>query len=179
MLLPSFSAFFSCESCQARSHAGPESKVRHYMYRVHHVPANFTCLGTGSMHGLNRAGYTCRFDHDIKGQGIYAFVTLHDGHEFSDAIRKDLVKTVREQIGAFAAPDVIHWAPGEPSPSVTHSARASYISEYSGVVSSTGICNDFTFSQCSFSALLMRGRCPSVWLNCWSSGRIVNFTEDR
>ena len=54
----------------------------------------------------------CRFDHNIKGQGIYAFVTLHDGNDYSEEIRKDLVKTVREQIGAFAAPDVIHWAPG-------------------------------------------------------------------
>ncbi len=39
-------------------------------------------------------------------------MTLHDGNDFSEDIRKDLVKTVREQIGAFAAPDVIHWAPG-------------------------------------------------------------------
>ena len=54
-----------------------------------------------------------RFEHNIKGQGIYAFVTLHDGNEYSEEIRKDLVKTVREQIGAFAAPDVIHWAPGQ------------------------------------------------------------------
>jgi acetyl-CoA synthetase len=54
-----------------------------------------------------------RYDHDIKGQGIYAYVSLHEGYDFSDDIRKDLVKTVREQIGAFAAPDVIHWAPGE------------------------------------------------------------------
>ena len=56
----------------------------------------------------------CRFDHDIKGQGIYAYVTLHEGNNYSEDIRKDLVKTVREQIGAFAAPDVIHWAPGLP-----------------------------------------------------------------
>ncbi len=62
---------------------------------------------------LQSAHVWCRFDHDIKGQGIYAYVSLHDGHELSDAIRKDLIKTVREQIGAFAAPDVIHWAPGE------------------------------------------------------------------
>jgi acetyl-CoA synthetase len=54
----------------------------------------------------------CRFDHDIKGQGIYAYVTLHEGNNFSEEIRKDLVRTVRDQIGAFAAPDVIHWAPG-------------------------------------------------------------------
>ena len=56
----------------------------------------------------------CRFDHDIKGQGIYAYVTLHDGNDFGEETRKGLVKTVREQIGAFAAPDVIHWAPGQP-----------------------------------------------------------------
>lgn len=77
-------------------------------------------------HGCGR-----RFDHDIKGQGIYAYVTLHDGHEYSDAIRKDLIKTVREQIGAFAAPDVIHWAPGargliadQPSPIVPSFVRS-------------------------------------------------------
>ena len=60
-------------------------------------------------HGFEKL---CRFDHNIKGQGIYAFVTLHDGNDYSEEIRKDLVKTVREQIGAFAAPDVVHWAPG-------------------------------------------------------------------
>ncbi|CAL8467441.1 g6979 [Coccomyxa elongata] len=65
-------------------------------------------------HGACTEAAVVGFDHDIKGQGIYAYVSLHDGHEFSDAIRKDLIKTVREQIGAFAAPDVIHWAPGLP-----------------------------------------------------------------
>jgi len=71
---------------------------------------------------------SCRFDHDIKGQGIYTFVTLHEGHDFSEEIRKDLVKTVREQIGAFAAPDVIHWAPGLPASLVpTHSVQSSLL----------------------------------------------------
>ena len=53
-----------------------------------------------------------RYPHDIKGEGIYAYVVLHQGESYGDAVRKDLVKTVREQIGAFAAPDVIHWTPG-------------------------------------------------------------------
>jgi acetyl-CoA synthetase len=53
-------------------------------------------------------------DHEVKGQGIYAFVTLVDGVSYSDDLRKSLVMTVRSQIGAFAAPDKIHWAPGLP-----------------------------------------------------------------
>ncbi|EPS64488.1 hypothetical protein M569_10292, partial [Genlisea aurea] len=53
-------------------------------------------------------------DHDVKGQGIYAFVTLVEGVPYSDQLRKDLIMTVRKQIGAFAAPDRIHWAPGLP-----------------------------------------------------------------
>ena len=54
----------------------------------------------------------CRYEHPVKGQGIYAYVTLHEGTEYKDSLRKELIQTVREQIGAFAAPDVIHWAPG-------------------------------------------------------------------
>ena len=57
----------------------------------------------------------CRIDHEIKGSSIYAFVSLHGGHKFSDSIKKELAQTVREQIGAFAVPDTIHWAPGAPS----------------------------------------------------------------
>jgi len=49
------------------------------------------------------------FDHPIKGQGIYAYVTLMEGTEPSEDLRKELVQTVRGTIGAFAAPDVIHW----------------------------------------------------------------------
>ena len=45
-------------------------------------------------------------------QGIYAYCTLNDGVEYTDGLKKELVMAVREQIGAFAAPDVIHWAPG-------------------------------------------------------------------
>ena len=48
-------------------------------------------------------------------QGIYAYCTLNDGVEYTDGLKKELVMAVREQIGAFAAPDVIHWAPGASS----------------------------------------------------------------
>ncbi|MEN5170423.1 acetate--CoA ligase [Brevundimonas pondensis] len=54
------------------------------------------------------------FPHDIKGQGIYAYVTLNKGIEPTDALRKALVAQVREEIGPIAAPDVIQWAPGLP-----------------------------------------------------------------
>jgi len=54
------------------------------------------------------------YDHPIKGQGIYAYVTLMEGVEYSDKLKKELVGSVRATIGAFAAPDVIHWAPGLP-----------------------------------------------------------------
>ncbi|MBU0716939.1 MAG: acetate--CoA ligase [Planctomycetes bacterium] len=54
------------------------------------------------------------FPHEIKGQGIYAYVTLKTGKEYTDELKKELVKHVRKEIGAIAAPDVIHWAPGLP-----------------------------------------------------------------
>ena len=54
------------------------------------------------------------FPHDIKGQGIYAYVTLNKGVEPTDALRKELIAQVREEIGPIAAPDVIQWAPGLP-----------------------------------------------------------------
>ncbi|XP_059449350.1 acetyl-coenzyme A synthetase, chloroplastic/glyoxysomal [Corylus avellana] len=53
-------------------------------------------------------------EHEVKGQGIYAFVTLVDGVPYSEELRKSLILIVRNQIGAFAAPDKIHWAPGLP-----------------------------------------------------------------
>ena len=54
------------------------------------------------------------YDHPIKGQGIYAYVTLMDGVESdtesdSELLKKQLTSSVRNSIGAFAAPDVIHW----------------------------------------------------------------------
>ncbi|PHS71843.1 MAG: acetate--CoA ligase [Cycloclasticus sp.] len=54
------------------------------------------------------------YPHDIKGQGIYAFVTLMDSAQPSDELRKELVMHVRKEIGPIASPDVIQWAPGLP-----------------------------------------------------------------
>ncbi len=54
------------------------------------------------------------YPHDIKGQGIYAYVTLTSDHEPTEALRKELVTWVRREIGPFAAPDFIQWAPGLP-----------------------------------------------------------------
>ena len=54
------------------------------------------------------------FPHDIKGQGIYAYVTLVKGFEPTEALRADLVKLVRKEIGPIASPDFIQWAPGLP-----------------------------------------------------------------
>ena len=54
------------------------------------------------------------YPHDIKGQGIYAYVTLMTGVDASDELRKELVKLVRSEIGPIASPDVIQFAPGLP-----------------------------------------------------------------
>ena len=54
------------------------------------------------------------YPHDIKGQGIYAYVTLKADQTPTDALRAELIKWVRTEIGPFAAPDVIQWAPGLP-----------------------------------------------------------------
>ncbi|SCZ49379.1 acetate--CoA ligase [Thiohalomonas denitrificans] len=54
------------------------------------------------------------YPHDLKGQGIYCYVTLVKGEEPSDALKKELVAMVREEIGPIATPDVIQWAPGLP-----------------------------------------------------------------
>ena len=52
--------------------------------------------------------------HEIKGQGIYAYVTLVAGETGSDALKKELVAWVRKEIGPIATPDHIQWAPGLP-----------------------------------------------------------------
>ncbi|WP_068310805.1 acetate--CoA ligase [Polycladidibacter hongkongensis] len=54
------------------------------------------------------------YPHDIKGQGIYAYVTLMEGEEPSEALQKELVKHVRAEIGPIASPDLIQFAPGLP-----------------------------------------------------------------
>ncbi len=54
------------------------------------------------------------YPHDIKGQGIYAYVTLMAGVEASDALKTELANWVRKEIGPIAKPDLIQWAPGLP-----------------------------------------------------------------
>jgi len=54
------------------------------------------------------------FPHEIKGQGIYAYVSLMEGVSASDELQKKLIKFVRKEIGPIAAPDVIQWAPALP-----------------------------------------------------------------
>ena len=54
------------------------------------------------------------YPHAIKGQGIYAYVTLMHGEEYTDDLRKELVTWVRKEIGPIASPDLIQWAPGLP-----------------------------------------------------------------
>ncbi|MEL0124668.1 MAG: acetate--CoA ligase [Alphaproteobacteria bacterium] len=54
------------------------------------------------------------YPHDIKGQGIYAYVTLMQGEQYTDELKKELVSWVRSIIGPIASPDVIQWAPSLP-----------------------------------------------------------------
>ncbi|HUK06835.1 MAG TPA: acetate--CoA ligase [Stellaceae bacterium] len=54
------------------------------------------------------------YPHDIKGQGIYAYVTLKAGHDPSEPLRVELVQWVRKEIGPIATPDLIQWAPNLP-----------------------------------------------------------------
>ncbi|MDR6756542.1 acyl-coenzyme A synthetase/AMP-(fatty) acid ligase [Mycoplana sp. BE70] len=60
------------------------------------------------------------YPHDLKGQGIYCYVTLMEGEQPSDALRKDLIAHVRNEIGPIAAPDKIQFAPALPK---TRSAK--------------------------------------------------------
>ena len=55
------------------------------------------------------------YPHDIKGQGIYAYVTLMSKVSPSEALRAELIAHVRSEIGAIAAPDIIQWAPSSVS----------------------------------------------------------------
>ena len=54
------------------------------------------------------------YPHNIKGQGIYAYVTLMAGEDYTEALRKELSDWVRKEIGPIAKPDLIQWAPGLP-----------------------------------------------------------------
>ena len=54
------------------------------------------------------------YPHDIKGQGVYAYVTLMKGIDPTEDLRKELLNMVAKEIGAIARPDLIQWAPGLP-----------------------------------------------------------------
>ena len=54
------------------------------------------------------------YPHNVKGQGIYAYVTLMTGEEYNEELRQELVRWVRSVIGPIAAPDIIQWAPNLP-----------------------------------------------------------------
>jgi acetyl-CoA synthetase len=54
------------------------------------------------------------YNHDVKGQGIYAYVTVKEGVAETPELLAELKVTVREAIGPFATPDIIHWAPALP-----------------------------------------------------------------
>ncbi|TAL02265.1 MAG: acetate--CoA ligase [Porticoccaceae bacterium] len=66
------------------------------------------------LHPLVAEAAVVGFPHDIKGQGIYAYVTLMVGAEPSDALKRELLDLCTREIGAIAKPDVIQWAPGLP-----------------------------------------------------------------
>ena len=65
-------------------------------------------------HGAVAEAAVVGYPHDIKGQGIYCYVTLMNGVEPTDELRKELRGWVREEIGPIASPDLIQWAPGLP-----------------------------------------------------------------
>ena len=54
------------------------------------------------------------YPHDVKGQGIYAYVTLMSGEQPSEALKKELIALCVSEIGPIAKPDLIQWAPGLP-----------------------------------------------------------------
>jgi len=66
------------------------------------------------LHGSVSEAAVVGYPHDIKGQGIYAYVTVMKGVETSEELRQELINLVRKEIGPIASPDKIQWAPGLP-----------------------------------------------------------------
>ena len=64
------------------------------------------------------------YPHDIKGQGIYCYVTLMSGEAPSEELRVELRNWVRKEIGPIASPDLLQWAPGLPKPALARSCAA-------------------------------------------------------
>jgi len=65
-------------------------------------------------HGAVAESAVVGFPHEVKGQGIYAFVTLKEGFSPSEELKKELSAHVRKEIGPIAVPDKIHFAPALP-----------------------------------------------------------------
>ena len=66
------------------------------------------------VHPLVAEAAVVGYEHDIKGQGIYCYVTLMTGEAPNEELKSDLVQLVSKEIGAIAKPDIIQWAPGLP-----------------------------------------------------------------
>jgi acetyl-CoA synthetase len=79
-------------------------------HRIGTAEVESALVGHGNVTEAAVVGYP----HDIKGQGIYCYVTLATGAAANDDVRKDLIAHVRKEIGPFAAPDKIQFAPGLP-----------------------------------------------------------------
>ncbi len=79
-------------------------------HRIGTAEVESALVGHGNVTEAAVVGYP----HDIKGQGIYCYVTLKTGASGNDDVRKDLIAHVRKEIGPFAAPDKIQFAPGLP-----------------------------------------------------------------
>ena len=65
-------------------------------------------------HGSVAEAAVVGFPHEVKGEGIYAYVTLNADQKYTEELRKELKQQVRSVIGPIATPDVIHWAPALP-----------------------------------------------------------------
>ena len=66
------------------------------------------------LHALISEAAVVGYPHDIKGQGIYAYVTPMQGVEPSEKLREELLASCAAEIGTIAKPDIIQWAPGLP-----------------------------------------------------------------
>ncbi|WP_412458230.1 AMP-binding enzyme, partial [Sphingobium yanoikuyae] len=96
--------------------------------------------------------------HDIKGQGIYAYVTLNVGEEPSDELRRTLTQWVRSEIGPIATPDVIQFAPGLPKTRSGKIMRRILRKIAEGEVSAQALGDVSTLADPSVVADLVRSR---------------------
>jgi len=96
--------------------------------------------------------------HDIKGQALYAYVTLVDGVQESDELKKELVLHVRKEIGAIAAPERIQFAPALPKTRSGKIMRRILRKIAEGVVDKESLGDTTTLADPSIVEALVRGR---------------------